>query len=875
MLASPDSKQTHVRQRFGTSPSSSSLEVPAAAAPRPGDQISKNVVGPLGMPRATIGASVLPQDEVSSAIRGVSCTIFLALVCIGAGIGIVMGSVVWFRSHEGQLHTLYWKDLSLKEALFTEKTARTNKDMIMMQEQARQEEAFAENVATRIAEQTYINVTLQTDIAEREGNNTVLSELLDNETAARIAGDQALQDRINNATADMDVIKAFQNYSIDKFMTLMQNISDLQTALQQDITDRNTAIMTIMAQRTAVDTALVNLVNALNAEIQARIDKDNLLQELINQATFSIIRSINDQQPINFIMYLVSTNDLYLTVTNGTMINEVVINNLGIYTFNGIVHSDNSTHELFFTADHGFGITNDPLNHEITIFSLFDEGGQVPNFVRLSATFPYGTDQAGFLQFNTHTQQGNIPGMAGPQIDDPSSFPLGNGMLLAHPLTNPGKGILYFPGSSMVKLRYGASGICNANDGPCQCAGPGCPVSYYPTTLTTSWHCQDTPAGNKCTAYCTMFNIITFQDLSLFGTIQCASRYGFGWYCAISTVSEFGFGECTTAGFSIPCSGPVCENNGDLGNQWGCLPEAINNAQFVCDQLYCYYDSDCINRLETYGYRNFCVNGRCVPSYRFNGDDYPQVYPGAWPTYNTLEKNLPAPAYVAGYPGYASAATSLNTVRPVYNYDGIISNKPLFTILGGWPFNVNQTCDYTHECPPYAICEGNVCKRGHFPSWDGQNNGFRIPVAPIEESTWVIKVTVTIRALFSQQHVNQNSFVALYIDRGFGWEKQDETFVGASNSGYTIAGPLGFPSFFTDAFFYSPYISLSTVVIMSTTGPKATPPGTPLYVGWSTNTFWLCPITVSGQGCTFQASMNAESLWIPWYRITYEITKLA
>lgn len=852
-------QHTHVRQRLGTSPSGGgSIEIPASRA---SDLIAKTPlnVGPSNMlPRVPIGAPVLPQAEVSAAIRGVSCTIFFALVAVGVGIGLVMGSVVWFRSHEGQLQTLYWKDAGLKDALFHEKTTRVNKDMIMMQEQARQEQVFVDEVVTRIAEQTHINETLQNDISEREGNDTVLSELLDNETAARIAGDQALQDRINNATADMDVIKAFQNYSIDKFMILMQNISDLQTTLQQDITDRNTAIMLIMAQRTAVDTALVNLVNALNAEIQARIDKDDALQLLINLATRGIIRSINGQEPIDNVMHLVSTNDLFLTITNGTF-GEIVINNLGIYSFNGIVQATTDTHEVFITGSNGFNVTNDPANNAIIFGSLFTQGPVPPNFVRLSATFPHGTDQAGFIQFFAHQLPGSNPGMFGSQIDDPSSAPLGNGVLLAHPLVNPGKGIFYFPGSSTLKLRYGAPGICSANNVPCQCVGGGCPVSYYPTTFPSVWSCQDTPAGNKCTAYCTMFNTITFADLSILGLIQCASRYGFGWYCAITPTSAFGFGECTTAGYSIACSGGICENNPDIGSNWGCLPEAINNALYVCDQLFCYYDTDCINRLDQYGYRNFCVNGRCVPSYKFNGDAYPALQPGG--------------TYSAAYPGYASAAVSLNAVQPTYGYEGIISNKPPFTIAGGWPASYNLNCAESQDCPPFAVCQSGTCVRGHFPTWDGQNQGFRMPMSA-GESTWAVKVTVTLRVLFSQQHVNQNSFIALYIDRGYGWEKQDETFVGLNNGGFSISAPLGFPGFFTSSFYYSPYVSLSTVVIMSTMGDKPTPPGTPLWVGWSTNTFWVCPISVSGLGCSLQSTMSAEALWITWYQITYEVTQM-
>ena len=141
------------------------------------------------------------------------------------------------------------------------------------------------------------------------------------------------------------------------------------------------------------------------------------------------------------------------------------------------------------------------------------------------------------------------------------------------------------------------------------------------------------------------------------------------------------------------------------------------------------------------------------------------------------------------------------------------------------------------------------------------------------DSTWAVKVTVTLRVLFTQEHVNQNSFIALHIDRGYGWEKQDETFVGLNNGGFSTSG-LGLPGFFTSDFYYSPYVSLSTVVIMSTTGDKPTPPGTPLWVGWSTNTFWACSIVVSGQGCPLQDMMNAETLWITWYSITYEVTQM-
>jgi len=141
----------------------------------------------------------------------------------------------------------------------------------------------------------------------------------------------------------------------------------------------------------------------------------------------------------------------------------------------------------------------------------------------------------------------------------------------------------------------------------------------------------------------------------------------------------------------------------------------------------------------------------------------------------------------------------------------------------------------------------------------------------------MIKVTLTIRVLFSHAHTNQNHFFKLYVDQGNGgWEQKAETYYGAVNGYQAVANIAAaqFPPSFFDPFWFSPYVSLSTIVYMTTDGPNGVPVGTPLYVGWGVNTYWNCNIQNTAQFCYQPLFAYSIKSWAPWYRIQYEAIKI-
>jgi len=809
----------------------------------------------------------ISDGKIAEQSLGLAAKVLAVIAVVVVAIGLTMAWILFFKSYEAEFNSLRAADLNLDQQIYNEQATRLNKDMLLMQEQARQREAFEENVRQRISQQNYVNMSLIQDIDERIANNQNISDLIGNETQQRQDADTLLQERIDNATAALAIIKAFQADADAKFMVLMQNITDLDAALIAENTAMQDKVNLMISQRAIIDTALVQLVNELNQEMMERMWKDDNLTVLVNLATYGIILNVNGVEPVisTGLLYLVSTDTMTMEILNGTASNEVVIDNHGIFSFSdtGIVNfaRANELTQLFFTADNGFAIVSDPGSHTITINSTFASGQVASNFAQLSATIPYGTDIAAYVRADARSNTASLPGMASVIIDDPSSAPLGNGVFLATPLSNFEKGLIVSDGSSSVMLRYGAPGFC-VDDTPCTCVGAGCPVSAYASTVPAEWHCKDTPMGNMCMNYCT---------LGLPGIFECGANYGPGWYCAAVQSSPPGRGKCLQAGSFLPCNPALCELAPALGNQWGCLPALFSPGFSVCEQKFCYYDTDCSDKWSAFGYYTFCVNGRCVPSSKFNGDNYPYVPmtvnapipgQGAYP--------LPPPTYIAPYPGYASPVSSENSL-PL----GPRSPIPLFGNQNlGWPNTINTTCTDTHECPPDSVCAEGQCKRGYFQTWDGQNYGFRIPFG--EEGTWMVKVTVTIRVLYSQINTNQNVFFDLYIDRGNGWEKKEGTFWGANSGGRTLTIPLGgFPPFMYTPFWISPYVSLSTTVFMSTLGDGAMAPGTPLYVGWIANTQWTCDIKNRGATCATTSFQYTEKSWSPWYRVEYEITKIA
>ncbi len=169
----------------------------------------------------------------------------------------------------------------------------------------------------------FVNETLLNDTAARISGFEAIAEGLEEEIAGRQLNDTILQQDIDNATTTITQIVTFNNYSLAEFMVLMSNITDISSEIIAETATRTAEQNALLTQQIILANSLSILVSQLNNEIATRIAQDQSIQQMLEDATFNLIYTINGLPPLNGTILLKSLNPVFVTVTNGPAINEV------------------------------------------------------------------------------------------------------------------------------------------------------------------------------------------------------------------------------------------------------------------------------------------------------------------------------------------------------------------------------------------------------------------------------------------------------------------------------------------------------------------------------------------------------------------------
>lgn len=169
----------------------------------------------------------------------------------------------------------------------------------------------------------FVNETLLNDTAARISGFAAIAEGLEEEIVGRQLNDTILQQDIDNATATITQIVTFNNYSLAEFMVLMANITDISSDIIAETATRTAEQNALLTQQIILANSLTILVAQLNNEIATRIAQDQSIQQMLEDATFNLIYTINGLPPLNGTIVLQSLNPVFVTVSNGPAVNEV------------------------------------------------------------------------------------------------------------------------------------------------------------------------------------------------------------------------------------------------------------------------------------------------------------------------------------------------------------------------------------------------------------------------------------------------------------------------------------------------------------------------------------------------------------------------
>lgn len=431
----------------------------------------------------------------------------------------------------------------------------------------------------------FVNETLLNDTAARISGFAAIAEGLEEEIVGRQLNDTILQQDIDNATATITQIVTFNNYSLAEFMVLMANITDISSDIIAETATRTAEQNALLTQQIILANSLTILVAQLNNEIATRIAQDQSIQQMLEDATFNLIYTINGLPPLNGTIVLQSLNPVFVTVSNGPAVNEVrrahffilffsladvfnqvFVTNNGILTFNNIAPDGLGNFQII--AGQGI-VLSYPVANLVQISTV--SGSIVgTNRYATSAVYPYGQETCWI------NNGGNVGGNFCNQEQDEvlvrvptNSFPLGH---------------------------------CSTNSDCLAANNPNIVSFQSQVGHPLSWFCGATPLGPYCLAPCTADN-------------DCQKGYGNSWRCALS-FSGVNYcqnnqgcsdeSECSQARM-LPYTAAFFPLS--LGDQWRCISNR-------CRRLFCYYDTDCSNAFGV-GQPWQCWNGRCVGQFFF------------------------------------------------------------------------------------------------------------------------------------------------------------------------------------------------------------------------------------------------------------------
>jgi hypothetical protein len=322
-----------------------------------------------------------PRLQLRLVMRILVIAFFLAMV-----VGIIMAWVFYFRSFDKTFASLAAEELLLSQEIYNETTARLLADMALMQTQAAQQSALDLDIAMRIAEQTYVNITLIADIAAREAGDAAIEARLLAEMAFRMGNNTALQIEIDNATTVMEAVNAFNAYSMQQFMIKMGNITDITAEIEAETVARIAADAALFAADIIIDADLVLLVSELTAEVNARIAKDAIINNQLHLITTSLLRTIDGQLPIaaNMVFQSLSAS---LVIGSGIPANQITVTQNALLSLAGVLAD--ASGNIAITANNGLSVTF-PGPHIVQLLYTGPVPPPAMNSARLIAVYPHG-----------------------------------------------------------------------------------------------------------------------------------------------------------------------------------------------------------------------------------------------------------------------------------------------------------------------------------------------------------------------------------------------------------------------------------------------------------------------------------------------------
>jgi len=322
------------------------------------------------------------------------CCYIIGLIVVGVLVaGAVFGCYVYFKNYDNDFAALHSEDIRLEQEIYSDAQARELKDILLTQQNSELAAEIPPESAIRMANYLILLYAIQNETAIRIAEQQILFDRLANETADRIAADALLEPQIVNITMMVEMAEQFNIFSMSKFMILMNNITNLDTRLTQEIDLRRTLHESLTQQGQQADATLVYLFDKLAKEVHERSTKDGLLQEQLDAISgYDGLKLLNGLGPIDSRMIFTSPNPV-TTFENGGGTNpnsgHLVFVNNGIGTINGVPRNE-TTKNIDFVAGERMFITQTGT-HEITVAT--DLLPTPPNIVELTGVnaITYGT----------------------------------------------------------------------------------------------------------------------------------------------------------------------------------------------------------------------------------------------------------------------------------------------------------------------------------------------------------------------------------------------------------------------------------------------------------------------------------------------------
>jgi hypothetical protein len=345
----------------------------------------------------------------------------LAAALVGVIVtGAVFGGLALYQTYGHAFSRLAARDVQLSQELYGDTVARQLKDMLLQQQDNLLNAELAAESATREANFLSIYWAILNETAARIAEEDVIAWGISNETASRIAIDTFFAAEIANLTSAIIVAEQYEAFSKLTFISLIANITNLQTVLVNEIAARIAGDALLTEQGALSDAAIAYLTTTLEHDIHDRMVQDVLINEWIAalDAIGKGIESINGQTgSINNDVDIISTNVLTTITapTAGTLLftnNAIVtMQGVGANSFGNIVLEGGTGVNVVANGPHGLHISTPyaPIGpNSVTITgataSPFNFDGNINDWLFFGCYFtPYNGGDCGWSAPDTNT----------------------------------------------------------------------------------------------------------------------------------------------------------------------------------------------------------------------------------------------------------------------------------------------------------------------------------------------------------------------------------------------------------------------------------------------------------------------------------------